>query len=110
METLGWDAQGEAVELAGGLGQDELEGLGGARRAGNHVDGGGAGAAQVLVRKSRITWSLCSYECGHDAADDAGFLEKNLDDRARQLVVQLALEMMLCLAGSYLSSLTPARG
>ena len=26
---------------------------------------------------------------------------------ARQLVVQLALEMMLCLAGSYLSSLTP---
>ena len=26
---------------------------------------------------------------------------------ARQLVVQLAFEMMLCLAGSYLSSLTP---
>jgi len=26
---------------------------------------------------------------------------------ARQLVVQLALEMMLCLAGSYLSWLTP---
>ena len=27
---------------------------------------------------------------------------------ARQLVVQLALEMMLCLAGSYLPSLTPS--
>ena len=35
-------------------------------------------------------------------------LMSTLTTGARQLVVQLALEMMLCLAGSYLSSLTPS--
>ena len=48
-----WDADGEAVELAGGLRNDELEGLGCAGGAGNHVEGGGAGATEVLVRASR---------------------------------------------------------
>src|ERR1700692_4034367 len=33
---------------------------------------------------------------------------RTLTTGARQLVVQLALEMMLCLAASYLSSLTPS--
>jgi len=44
---------------------------------------------------------------GHDAADDAACFQDDLTTGARQLVVQLALERMLCLAASYLLSLTP---
>src|ERR1700744_6008371 len=50
-DVRGRDAHGEAVELAGHLGDDELEGLGGAGGAGDHVDGSGASAAEVLVRE-----------------------------------------------------------
>ena len=68
----GWDADGEAVQLAGGLGDDQLEGLGGAGRAGNHVEGGGAGAAQVLVREVENDLVVgVAVDGGHDAADEA---------------------------------------
>ena len=67
-----WDADGEAVELAGGLRNDQLEGLGGAGGAGNHVEGGGAGAAQVLVREVEDDLVVgVAVNGGHDAADDA---------------------------------------
>src|SRR6267143_5927996 len=39
-------AHGVAIQLAFEFGNDEVERLGGARRAGNHVDRGGASAAQ----------------------------------------------------------------
>jgi len=39
---------------------------------------------------------------GHDAADDAAVLKHHLDYGARQLVVQLAFEITLCLAASVL--------
>ena len=72
----GWDADGEAVELAGGLRDDELEGLGGAGRAGNHVEGGGAGAAQVLVREVEDDLVVgVAVDGRHDAADDAEVLD-----------------------------------
>ncbi len=105
----GGDADGEAVELAGGLRDDQLEGLGGAGRGGNHRQGGGAGAAQVLVREVEDDLVVgVAVDGGHDAADHAAVSpSRTLTTGARQLVVQLALEMMLCLAGSYLSSLTP---
>ena len=67
-----WDADGEAIELAGGLGNDQLEGLGGAGGAGNHVEGGSAGAAQVLVREVEDDLVVgVAVDGGHDAADDA---------------------------------------
>src|SRR5690606_6606032 len=44
------NAHGEAVELAVELGEHQADGLGGAGRGGDHVQGRGAGATQVLVR------------------------------------------------------------
>ncbi len=82
----GWDADGEAVELAGGLRNDQLEGLGGAGGAGNHVEGGGAGAAQVLVREVEDDLVVgVAVDGGHDAADDAAVRKDDLDD-GRQAV------------------------
>jgi hypothetical protein len=46
----GGHAQGVAVELALELGQHEGDGLGGAGGRRDDVEGGGAGATQVLVR------------------------------------------------------------
>src|SRR5690606_21419998 len=44
------DAEGEPVELALEVGEDEADGLGGAGRGGDDGGGGGAGAAEVAVR------------------------------------------------------------
>ena len=80
------DADGEAVELAGGLRDDQLEGLGGAGRGGNHGEGGGAGAAQVLVREVEDDLVVgVAVDGGHDAADEAAGFKDDLDDR-RQAV------------------------
>src|SRR5450631_3310562 len=77
----GGNAQREAVELAVGFRDDELEGLGGAGGAGNHVDGSGASAAQILVREVEDDLIVgVAVNGGHNAADDAAMREKNLDD------------------------------
>ena len=77
----GGNAHREAVELAGGLRDDQLEGLGGAGGAGNHVEGSSAGAAQVLVREVEDDLVVgVAVDGGHDAADDAAVREQDLDD------------------------------
>src|SRR5208337_3865436 len=81
-----WNADGEAVELAGGLGDHQLQRLGGAGGAGNHVQRGGAGAAQVLVRKVQNDLVVgVAMNGGHDAGDEARGFQNHLDDR-RQAV------------------------
>ena len=78
----GGDADGEAVELAGHLGDDELEGLGGAGAGGNHREGGGAGAAEVLVRRVEDDLIVgVAVDGGHDAGLDAEGVVEHLDDR-----------------------------
>ena len=57
-EPSDWDAQGDAVQLALELRDDLADGAGGAGRGGDDVQGGGAGAAQVLVRDVQARWSL----------------------------------------------------
>ena len=53
------NANGEAVELAGHLGDDELEGFCGSGGAGDHGEGGGAGrGGGPCAGVSRMTWSL----------------------------------------------------
>ncbi len=80
-DVRGWDADREAVELTGHLGNDELEGLGGAGGTGDHVDGGGAGAAEVLVREVEDDLIVgVAVDRGHDAGDDAEALVQHLDD------------------------------
>ncbi len=80
----GGDADGEAVELAGHLGDDQLEGLGGAGAGGDHGEGGGAGAAEVLVRRVEDDLIVgVAVDRGHDAGLDAEGVVEHLDDRAR---------------------------
>ena len=78
----GGDADGEAVQLAGHRGDDQLERLGCAGAGGDHGESGGAGAAEVLVR--RVEHDLVvgvAVDGGHDAADDAEGVVEHLDDR-----------------------------
>ena len=68
------NADREAVQLAGGLGNHQLQRLGGAGRAGNHVQRGSAGAAQVLVREVEDDLVVgVAVNGGHDAGDDAAW-------------------------------------
>src|SRR4029077_19450050 len=73
----GGHAHGVAVELALQFGNDEVEGFGGASGTGNHVDGGGTGAAKILVGKVEEFLIVgVGVDGGHRAAVDAkGFLE-----------------------------------
>ena len=67
--------------LPASLRDDELEGLGGAGGARNHVEGCGAGAAEVLVREVEDDLVVgVAVDGGHDAADDAEVIEQDLDD------------------------------
>jgi len=75
-----WDADGEAVELAGGLRDYQFEGLGCTGGAGDHVDGSSAGAAEVLVREIEDDLVIgVAMNGGHDAAYDAEVLKKDFD-------------------------------
>ena len=77
----GGDADGEAVELAGHLGDDQLEGLGGAGAARNHAERGGAGATQILVRRVEDDLIVgVAVNGGHDARGDAEGVVQDLDD------------------------------
>src|SRR6266481_373239 len=65
-------AHGVAVEFALQFGNDEVQSLRSARRAGNHVDGGGAGAAQILVREvEELLVVGVGMNGGHGAAMDS---------------------------------------
>jgi hypothetical protein len=77
METLGVGTRmAKPSSLPEHLGDDQLEGLGGAGRGGNHGEGGGAGAAQVLVRRVQDDLVVgVAVDGGHDAADDAAGLQ-----------------------------------
>ena len=80
-DVRGRDADGEAVQLAGQLGDDQLEGLGGAGRAGDQVDGGSAGAAKVLVREVEDDLVVgVAVDGGHDSGDDAEGVLQDLGD------------------------------
>jgi hypothetical protein len=68
----GRDAQRVAVELALELGQHEGDGLGGTGRGRDDVEGGGAGATQVLVRAVlQVLVAGVGVDRGHEALDDA---------------------------------------
>src|SRR5208283_4427524 len=76
----GGNADGEAVQLAGHGGDDQLERLGCAGAGGDHGESGGAAAAEVLVR--RVEHNLVvgvAVDGGHDAADDAECVVEHLD-------------------------------
>src|SRR5204862_5370002 len=74
-------AHGIAVELALQFGNDEVEGFGGAGGAGNHVDGSGTRAAEVLVREVEEVLGVgVRVDGGHGAAVDAKGLVGNVGD------------------------------
>src|SRR6202022_459822 len=69
------------VELALQFGDDEVQSFGGAGRAGNHVDGGGTRAAQILVRQvEQLLIIRIGVDGGHGAAVDAESFLENLGD------------------------------
>src|SRR5438477_6568137 len=70
-------AHGIAVEFALQFGNDEMEGFGGASGTGNHVDGGGTRAAEVLVREVEEFLVVgVGVDGGHGATvDPEGFQE-----------------------------------
>lgn len=77
----GGHAQGDAVELALEPREDEGDGLGRARGGGHDVEGRGARAAQVAVR--RVQQALVArvrVRGGHRALDDAELLVEDLDE------------------------------
>ena len=75
----GGDAHGQTVELALERGQDEGHGLGGTGLGGDHVQGGGASTAEVLVRGVEDALvTRVGVDGGHDAALDAEVLVENL--------------------------------
>ncbi len=82
-ETVGGrDADGEAIELACHLGDDELEGLGSAGAGGDHRERSGTGAAEVLVRCIEHDLVVrVAVDRVHDAVDDAEGVIEHLDDR-----------------------------
>src|SRR5216683_1402868 len=74
-------AHGVAVELALQFGNDEMQRFGGAGGAGNHIDGGGAGTAQVLVRQVEEFLIVgVRVDGGHGAAVDAESFLENFGD------------------------------
>jgi hypothetical protein len=76
------DADGEAVQLAGHLRDDELEGLGGSGAGRDNGESGGAGAAQVLVWRVQDDLIVgVAVDGGHDAGRDAEGVVEDLDDR-----------------------------
>ena len=95
----GGHADGQAVELALELGQDEGHGLGGTGLGGDHVQRGGASTAQVAVRGvENALVTRVGVDGGHDATLDAEVLVENLARGARQLVVHEALDTMFIVA------------
>src|ERR1700676_439638 len=80
------DAHGVAVELAFKFGDDEMERLGGAGGAGNHVDGGGTGAAEIFVREIEEALIVgVGVNGGHGAAVDAESVMKDFGDRSEAI-------------------------
>ncbi len=79
-------AHGEAIEFAGQIGDDELNGLGGARRGRNHVERGGAGAPQIFVREVEDHLIVrIRVDGGHGAADDLEVVVDDLGDRGQTI-------------------------
>src|ERR1035438_8345786 len=80
------DADRKTVQLAGSLGNDQLQGLGGAGRARNHAQCSGTCAAQVLVRKIEDDLVVgVAVDGSHDAADQSDGLKNNLDHRRQAI-------------------------
>src|SRR5438552_7204309 len=74
-------AHGIAVELALQFGNDEVKSFGGAGGAGNHVDGGGTRAAEILVREVEEFLVIgVRVDGGHGAAVDAESFLENFGD------------------------------
>src|SRR5579885_2234163 len=70
-----------AIELAFQLGDDEVQGLGSTGGAGNHVDGGGAGPAEILVREVEQALVVgIGVDGSHGATVDAEGILENLSD------------------------------
>ena len=87
-------AHGEAAELAVQVGQHQADGLGRARRGGDQVDRGGAGAAQVLVRHVlEPLVGRVGVDRGHQTALDPERVVQHLGHRREVFVVHEALEM-----------------
>jgi hypothetical protein len=77
----GRDADGETVEFAVHRRHDELKGFGGAGARRNHAEGGGAGAAEVLVRGVEDDLVVgIAVDGGHDSRGDAEGIVKHFDD------------------------------
>src|SRR5205823_3689217 len=74
-------AHGVAVELALQFGDNEVQRLGGARGARNHVYCGGASTAQIFVRQIEQALIVgIRMDGGHGAAVDAERVLNNLGD------------------------------
>ena len=75
-------ADGETVQLAVHLRDDELEGLGGAGGAWDHGKSSGAGTAEILVRGVEDNLVVgVAVDCRHDARRDAEGVVQDVNDR-----------------------------
>src|ERR1019366_930717 len=80
------DAHGEAVQFAGQVGDDQLNGLGGARRGRNHIDRRRTGAPQIFVREVEDHLIVrIRVDGGHGAADDLEVVVDDLGDRGQTI-------------------------
>src|SRR6202041_2211319 len=70
-----------AIEFAFEGGDDQVQGFGSARGAGDHVDRSGAGAAKILVRQvEELLIVGVGVNRGHGAGGDAESVLQNLGD------------------------------
>src|SRR6202790_1014352 len=77
---------GVAIELALQLWNGEMQGLRGCSRTGNHVDGGRAGAAKILVRQiEKLLIVRVGVNSSHGAAVNAEGVLQNLCDRGEAI-------------------------
>ncbi len=83
-DVRGRYANGQTVELAFQLRQDQGDSLGGAGCGRNHRQGGGTGTAHVAVRQveNALVVSV-GVDRGHQAFDDAEALHEDLGDRGQ---------------------------
>src|SRR5690625_2300372 len=80
----GGDAHGVAVQLALEVREHEGDGLGRTGGGRDHVEGGGAGAAQVLVRAVlEVLVGGVGVDRGHEATHDAELLVQHLGRRGQ---------------------------